>query len=94
MPTEKAGGVVPVTIDRRAFMTGVASVAVAAALPATPEPFIGLDLAAPGSERAAVVFFESTAGNPYSFWFEYMKELEAEIQRVTGISEEYLRRGR
>lgn len=75
-------------MDRRAFMTGVASVAVAAALPAAPEPFIGMDLAAPGSERAMMWII-----NPgdSSYWFEVLLEAHRQIRETCGISEEYLR---
>lgn len=77
------------TIERRAFMTGVASVAVAAALPAVPEPFIGLDLAAPDSERAAIWIIESTPGGS-SYWFEMLLEAHRQIKETCGIPEEYL----
>jgi hypothetical protein len=50
-------------MNRRQFLTGVSALAAASALPAaSAQPFVAVDLAAPGSERTALWLIESTPG--------------------------------
>lgn len=75
-------------LDRRSFITGVAAVAAAAALPAAPEPVIcGFDLAAPGGDQTFIVHMidgRVLDVTPLD-WLELARQ---EINDITGISSE------
>lgn len=76
-------------LDRRSFITGVAAVAAAAALPSAPKPIIwGLDLAAPGSEQTVAVCWIDGHMH-YIRWLDVlMDEARKQIADVTGINSE------